>query len=294
MFLFFMIGCLLKDTNEPMCDAMCNESYIHQFSKPFSSYTLEVVYELDGEDATVQLSYVGETVNLNSALGEVYIRADHDRVQIYSSYGQVLNDIVLTINGEVVSSTLATSVPDELCGTVCTYSEFDVDTDSVEELELEVSSIEDLNDLISCSTSTDDLTIVARNDSRTHALYVHESEGLNSHGGYWENGGFYNPNLRVELHIGTNVGENYCTDAFLDEVIEELFLPIDSADLPSNIAVDDVITFDYGASFPECDGCVPYAMLHVENFWFVSSQGNYAKVALIDYLQSDILQNYGG
>ena len=90
------------------------------------------------------------------------------------------------------------------------------------------------------------------------------------------------------------MGVNYCTDNFLEEEVEEVFLPIDASELPSTIEFDDVIEFSYGTNFPECEGCVPLSMLHVENFWFQSSQGNYAHVVLIDYLQAEILENYGG
>ena len=294
MFLFLMFGCLEKDIGDPMCDAICSESYVHNFSKHLDEYNLEVVFELEGQEGVVQLSYLGETTSAYAEIGEVTVRADTNGVQIYSSYGQSLNDIVLSINGDVVSSTMSSSVPDEVCGSTCTYSEFDVNTDSVSDLEPEITTIDDLNDLIACAPSSEDLTIVARNESRTHALYVHEVDGFYNNGGYWENGAFLNPDLVVELHIGTNVGVNYCTDAFLEEEIEERFLPIDSSEVPSTIEVDEVVAFSYGPGFPECDGCVPYAMLHVENFWFVSTQGNYAMVELINYLQTDILENYGG
>ena len=87
---------------------------------------------------------------------------------------------------------------------------------------------------------------------------------------------------------------NYCTDDFANEELSEIYVPIAPSELPSNIEVDDVVAFSYGPGFPECEDCVPYAMLYAENFWFRSEQGNYAKVELVNYLQSDILFNYGG
>ena len=217
-----------------------------------------------------------------------------DGVGIYASHGTFLSDVVFTINDVSLTPSFVSSEPFEVCGSECTTSMFDLNTDSVEEREAEITMMEDLEDLISCASSTEDLTIVARNESRTHALIIQEPEGFYAHGGYWENGAFTKDNLTIEIHKGVNVGVNYCTDAFLEEDIQEVFVPIDPSEAPPNSETDEVVEFSYGPNFPECDGCVPIAILHVENFWFQSEQGNYAKVELINYLQSEILMNYGG
>ena len=101
-----------------------------------------------------------------------------------------------------------------------------------------------------------------------------------------------NANHSVELHTGTNVGFNYCTDSFEDEEISEVFLPIDASELPDDISADEVIAFDYSLQFLDCEDCAPFSVLHVENFWFRSQQNNYATIELINYVQSDIMFNY--
>ena len=157
-------------------------------------------------------------------------------------------------------------------------------------------TIEELSNLYACATSTvvGDLFIVAHNDDFTQALILHETDGYDvPGGGYWENG-FNNPKLSVELHIGTNVGYNYCTDSFMDEEIAAVFLPIDPSELPEDLFEEEFTAFDYGPNFPECEDCVPYALLYVENFWFLSADNNHAKVELINHLQGDIWLNYGG
>ena len=83
----------------------------------------------------------------------------------------------------------------------------------------------------------------------------------------------------VELHIGTNVGYNYCTDDFVDEQIVELLLPIDHSKIPADLTIDTVIDCVYVPTYPDCDDCcVPHAMLYVENFWFHFERGKYAKI----------------
>ena len=124
-------------------------------------------------------------------------------------------------------------------------------------------------------------------------MIVHETYGYSPSGGGDWNYGFGNDNISVELHTGTNVGVNYCTDSFVDEEITEIFLPIDVSEVPSEFITDDVIAFYYGVDFPLCEECNAIASLHVEKFWFQSSEGNFIKVELTS-LSSDILLNYGG
>ena len=109
----------------------------------------------------------------------------------------------------------------------------------------------------------------------------------------WDNG-FHNDKLSVELHIGTNVGVNYCTDAFLDEEIAQIYYPIDPSELPEDLIEDETAVFDYSLLFLDCEDCEPLAMLTVENFWFRSELGTYAKVGLVNHLQSDIWLDFGG
>ena len=229
---------------------------------------------------------------------EVSVDITSDKITLYAATGVILENIEIRINETTVSSTLSNTNPIDVCGSVCSHNSYDLNTDDIEEMEASVTTVEDINYIISCTSPTmgeeGDLTIVGYNENHTNALIVHEVGGYDlPDGGYWENG-FNNPNLTVELHVGTNVGINYCTDDFEDEEITEIYVPIDVSELPENFSTDDIIAFDYGPGFPECEDCVPYAMLYVENFWFRSEQGNYAKVELINYLQTDILFVYGG
>lgn len=293
MILLMTLGCFLSD-GDPMCDAICNEQYAYDFSKSLDVYDLAVSFKTDEGEETVEVSFDGETTSGYAQIAEVEVRVEADGVSISASYGTFLSDIVFTINDVSLTPSFVSSEPFEVCGSECTTSMFDLNTDSVEEREAEITMLEDLEELISCANSTEDFTIVARNESRTHALIIQEPEGYYAQGGYWENGAFNPENLTIELHRGVNVGVNYCTDAFLEEDIQEVFVPIDPSDAPPNTEADEVVEFSYGPNFPECEGCPPIAILHVENFWFQSDQGNYAKVELINYLQCEILLNYGG
>ena len=295
MILLMTLGCFLSDPiDDPMCDAICDEQSEYNFSKSLDSYSLEVSFKTDEGEETIEVAFDGDRTEGYAQLAEVSVRVDADGVGIYASHGTFLSDVVFTINDVTITPSFISSEPNEVCGSVCTSSVFDLNTDSVEEQEAESTMIDDLEELISCASSTEDLTIVARNESRTHALIIQEPEGFYDHGGYWENGSFNKDNLTIELHKGVNVGVNYCTDAFLEEDIQEVFVPIDPSEAPPNTEADEVVEFSYGTNFPECEGCPPEAILHVENFWFQSEQGNYVKVELINYLQCEILQNYGG
>ena len=298
MLIFFgIISCFENSKNDPMCDALCDEQYVHSFSKPLDSYALKVSFRTaDGEPDSIEIDFDGEPSSATSEQYEVSIRASRDSIQISSSYGQFIDNFVFVINNTELYPSFVDSANNEICGSVCTTSDYTLATDNIEEQSTEVTIIEELSNLFACATSTNigDLFIIAHNGDYTQALIIHEIEGYDiPGGGYWENG-FHNVNLSVELHTGTNVGANYCTDDFEEEEITEIFIPIDASELPEDISADEFIVFDYGPQFLDCEDCVPYAMLHVENFWFRSEQNNYAKVELINYIQSDILFNYGG
>ena len=149
---------------------------------------------------------------------------------------------------------------------------FDLNTDSVEERAAEVTMIEDLEELISCATSTEDLTIVARNESYTHALIIQEPEGFYDHGGYWENGAFNKDNLTIEP-TEEWMWVSYCTDAFEEDIKRCLFhRPTDAPQYRSRWSG----WFSYGPNFPECEEApMPYCTLRTSGF---NRTESYAKV----------------
>ena len=306
MLLFFgLFGCtpdikndpVNEPTDDPMCDAICNEQYIHDFSKSLESYTLEVSFNTaDGELDSIVAEFTGNSVSAHSVQNEVSVQANQGGIQITSPSGLLLDNVVFMINNTEVSPTFVDSTETEVCGSVCSINNHTLNTDNIEEQITEITIIEELSNIYACATSTTigDLFIVAHNDDYTQALIIHEIDGYDvPGGGVWENG-FFNPNLSVEFHTGTNVGANYCTDSFEEEEIIEIFVPIDASERPEGENTDDMMVFDYGPQFPDCEGCVPFAMLYVENFWFRSEQNNYSKIEMINNLQTDIWFNYGG
>jgi hypothetical protein len=299
-FLSLLFSCSsLKKQSDPMCDAICDEINTYQLTKPLQAYSLDISFsDSSGTEDSIQIFLDGTMSNGYAQNLEVSADITSDTITLYAATGVILENIEIHINETTVSSTLSDTNPIDVCGSVCSHNSYNLNTDDIEEIEASVTTVEDINNIISCASSTmagdSDLTIVASNENYTNALIVHEVDGYDvSGGGYWENG-FNNPNLTVELHVGTNVGLNYCTDDFEDEEIAEIYVPIDVSELPEDFSTDDIIAFDYGPGFPECEDCVPYAMVYVENFWFRSEQGYYAKVELINYLQTDILFAYGG
>ena len=282
-----------------MCDAFCDEINTYHLSTPLQPSSIEVSFaDSNGIEDSIQLQFDGIKSNGSAQNLEVSVEVTSDTIRLYSSFGLILEAIEIQINETTVSSELSNSAQIELCDSVCTHNSYNINTNNIEYNESNITILEDFDYIISCTTSimgsVGDLTIVASNENHTNALIVHEINGYDVHGGgYWENG-FNNPNLMVELHVGTNVGYNYCTDNFVDEDIEELFVPINYSELPEDIPTDAVIDFNYGPNYPDCEDCVPYAMLYVENFWFRSELGNYAKIEIINHLQSDILFSYGG
>ncbi|MEC7987525.1 MAG: hypothetical protein VX278_20330 [Myxococcota bacterium] len=146
----------------------------------------------------------------------------------------------------------------------------------------------------SCSTSADtgDIVMVSRSEDDTTAIILRETGGYPMGGGTWNNG-FDNPNLRIEIHVGTNVGRNHCTDDFETEEIRAVFTPIDVSELPEDIVASETPNFDYSVNLPECEGCVPVAAMFVQHFWFRSVDGQYVMVESIEH-DTEILFNYGG
>ena len=147
---------------------------------------------------------------------------------------------------------------------------------------------------MACSSSYDlgYLTIVVRNEDFTNALIIREYEGYPQGGGSWEDG-FDSEKISIEFHTGTNVGRNYCTDMMEDEYVEQIYRPIDSSDLPTNIDVTEQATLVYGVDLLDCEECEPLAFLNLEHFWFHSEDGNHLMLESI-YFSDEIMFNYGG
>lgn len=179
LLLIGLFGCFLGKQNDPMCDAMCDEQYTHNFSKPLNSYSLKASFRTEqGELDSIEVYFNGTSVSGYSSMQEVSIRADAESIRISSIYGNPIGGFVFEINSTELSPSLVEETKNELCGSVCTKNSYTLNTN--------------------------------------------------------------------------------------------------------------------GPQFLDCEDCAPYAMLYVENFWFRSEQNNYAKVVLINHLQSDILFNYGG
>lgn len=302
MLLFLSIfGCSvvekIQSPGDPMCDAICGEQYLYTFSKSLEGYSLRVSFQnMDGETETLEAVFNGEVTEAYAMMSEVELRADQNGIHLYSAHSWMLENIVFEINNTEVLPSLNEAYEDEVCGSVCTISDYTLNTDNIEPQTAELTTIDELNNMFACATDTNlgDLFIIAHNDAYTQALIVHEVDGYDvPGGGDWENG-FNNEDLSVELHIGTNVGVNYCTDAFEEEEIAEVFTPIDPSEVPAGLSTNDVAVFSYGPEFLDCEDCEPFARLSVENFWFVSENGNYATIELISELQSDIWFNYAG
>ena len=298
LLLLSLIGCSIVDKirspGEQMCDAICSEQYLYTFSKSLEGYSLRVSFQsTDGETETLEAVFNGEVTSAYSMVSEAELRADQNGVHLYSAHSWMFENIVFEINDTEVLPSLNEAYEDEVCGSVCTISDYTLNTDNIEPLPGELTIVDELNNMFACANDInfEEFYIIAHNDDHTQALILREVYAAD--GGSWENG-FNNENLSVELHIGTNVGVNYCTDVFEDGEIAEVFTPIDPSEVPAGLSTSDVAVFSYGPEFPECEDCEPLARLSVENFWFVSENGNYATIELISELQSDIWFNYAG
>ena len=288
-----------QDTAEYMCEAICTELDMYTFTTELDSYVLDISFTSPyyERDDSINAVYNGtETYEYSIETG-VNVTLTSQGFTMDTSPGLRVEDIEVKINGEIVSPTLTNSEESFECGSSCQHNYWEIQTDSISNYEATTTIVNDLNYSIACATNpanvTGDLTVVAFNEDHTVALIVNETYGYSPSGGGSWNNGFGNDNISVELHTGTNVGVNYCTDLLVDEEITEVFSPIDFSELPSDFFLDFEIEFYYGVEFPLCEECNAIASLHVENFWFQSSEGNFIKVELTS-LSSDILLNYGG
>ncbi len=289
-----------NDTAEYMCDAICVEIDSYTFTKALDSYVVNISFTSSNNEIEGSLNavYSGtDTEAYEPNLG-VELNLTAEGLYMNTEAGFRSENIIIEINGETVNNTLTNSEESFVCGSTCLHNSWEMQTDLIENLEPNITTVNDLNYAMSCATTPEntlgDLTIVARNEAHTTALIIHEIYGYDPSGGAEWNNGFNNSNLSVELHQGIDVGVNYCTDAFVNEEITERYIPIDFSELPSNIDNDLIIEFTYGVDFPLCEDCSAITELYVENFWFRSAQGNYVKIGLVDHLQSQVLLNYGG
>ena len=297
LLLLSLLGCSIVDKvrspGDPMCDAICVEQSLYTFTKTLDAYTLSVSFRTDsGEVDTLDVEYSGTPTGSYSTLNPIELTAQRDGVYIFTN-GMTLENVAFEINNTEVLRSFVESYEDTVCGSVCTISDYTLNTDNIESLPGELTIVGELNNMLACANDTnfEEFYIIAHNDDHTQALILREVYAAD--GGSWENG-FNNENLSVELHIGTNVGVNYCTDTFDDGEIAEVFTPIDPSEVPAGLSTNDVAVFSYGPELLDCEDCEPFARLSVENFWFVSEEGNYATIELISELQSDIWFNYGG
>ena len=125
-----------------------------------------------------------------------------------------------------------------------------------------------------------DLSIVIHNADHSMALVYLEKEGYPALESQWE---FHNDNIEMELHIGTNVGRDYCTETTDEGQITQRFTPIDIAELPAGVEVTENPVFSFFLDFPACEGCKPIITVEAKAFWLVSDAGQYM---MVDTIQS--------
>ena len=81
-----------------------------------------------------------------------------------------------------------------------------------EGLQYETTVVPKLDSMVSCTDSVtrSDLSIEAMNSDNTVALVLFEKEGFHAQGAFWGEG--MEDNTNVELHVGTNLGRENCSD----------------------------------------------------------------------------------
>ena len=145
---------------------------------------------------------------------------------------------------------------------------------------VEVASISDIEQSIACSPrenadNSGTLYIVSRNQDATAALVIEDPNGYPSGDGNWLAG---QQPFSVELHLGTNVGVNYCTDDFEEEQIDQVFTPISINEIPNGFDPPEESLISYNIGIPDCEGCGPEVYFSLESVWFRSDSGDYARI----------------
>ena len=142
----------------------------------------------------------------------------------------------------------------------------------------ETTVIPQLDSMVSCTDfdTNKELTIAASTSDNTVALVIYDPQGFESQGTAWGEG--MEDRADVELHVGTNVGINYCTDEVVTENITEVYKVIDSSELPEGLQTGEETSLGYAVMFPLCEGCGPIAEIDVQNLWFVSEDGDYVQI----------------
>ena len=166
-------------------------------------------------------------------------------------------------------------------------------TAACEIVQPETTTVPSLDTMTACTDveTRAELTIAATNADNTVALIIYDTEGYNAQGSIWGEG--MENQAMIELHVGTNVGKNNCTDDVESETITEVYLPIDSSELPASLQTEEESSFGYWVMFPLCEECGPIAEISMENFWFVSDSGDYLKIDSTD-LSVDVTSYSGG
>ena len=120
-----------------------------------------------------------------------------------------------------------------------------VDTGEEQTL-VEVEVISGLDTTISCSASnvnnSGDLSIVIHNADHSMALVYFEKEGYPTTTSQWS---FHNENIEMELHMGFDVGRDYCTESIEEGQVSQRFIPISIAALPSEIEAIENPVFSF-------------------------------------------------
>ena len=155
----------------------------------------------------------------------------------------------------------------------------------------ESTTVSSLESMVACTDieTRSDLTIAATNADNTVALVIYDAEGYNANGAFWEEGMMAD----IMLHIGTNVGVNHCTSDTQEEIITEVYEPIDPSELPASLQLEEETSFGYWVMFPACEGCSAIAEIDIRNFWFASDSGAYVKIESTE-LGVDVTSHVGG
>ena len=154
----------------------------------------------------------------------------------------------------------------------------------------ESTVVPSLESMVACTDieTRSDLTIAATNADNTVALVIYDAQGYNANGAFWEEGMMAD----IVLHVGTNVGTGHCSGDTQEEMITEVYEPIDPSELPPSLQTEEETSFGYWLMFPLCEGCSAIAEVDIQNFWFVSDSGDYVKIESSE-LGVDVTANTG-
>ncbi|MBM75018.1 MAG: hypothetical protein CMK59_06440 [Proteobacteria bacterium] len=114
--------------NVELCEAICSEAEIFEFTSPLSAYAAQVTFSTPFGTDTVDVAYAGQTAELFGLNTYGLVVAKDDEIMIFSDWGSLISDVQLVIDGVSLEPFDSVFSTEDICNTTCNKNTHSLET----------------------------------------------------------------------------------------------------------------------------------------------------------------------